>query len=86
MKFPTTLRSGYLLPALRRERNPSEAKHLRFHPRAYARGISRRGINVEGVLVFKKDVILIASRQGKAIPDYLCVGARCWRRKDEVGG
>ena len=30
MKLPTTLRSGYLLPALRRERNPSEAKIFAF--------------------------------------------------------
>jgi len=61
MKLPTTLRSGYLLPALRRERNPSrrrqslwrrstETKFLRFHPRTYVRGISRRGINTTEVI------------------------------------
>src|SRR3972149_9591777 len=44
MKLPTTSRSENLLPVLRRERNPSEARHLRVHQRAYARGILRRGI------------------------------------------
>ena len=42
---PSTLRSGYLLPMLRRERNPSEAKNSSLSSTGLRRGISRRGIN-----------------------------------------
>ncbi len=51
MKLPRAYARGIFSLSLRRERNPSEAKLLRFHPRAYARGFSRRGIktNLSGM-------------------------------------
>ena len=44
MKLPATFLSRYLLPLLRRVRNPSEAKHFRIYSFGFAQDFLRRGI------------------------------------------
>jgi hypothetical protein len=52
MKLPRAYARGFFSPLLRRERNPSEAeKQLRIHPRAYALGFLRRGINNKHLVI-----------------------------------
>ena len=57
MKLPRAYAQGIFSLSLRRERNPSEAKFLRFHPPRQMRGgFSRRGIKVVILSIFRHNL------------------------------